>query len=78
MLWIACGSATQAASPSEYLILRPNMVKTGKHGRRVFHPGLETPAVAQGYAYGWFGAAPRGHWSRHTGYYNNYIRWTLR
>jgi hypothetical protein len=70
--------AVHAASPSEYVILHPNMVKMGKHGKRIYHPAEEVPAVAQGYAYGWFGAAPRNHWSRHTGYYDNYTRWSYR
>lgn len=79
MLTLAAPHLPQAtAQTSEYLILRPNMVKSGKHGKRTYHPGAEVPAVAQGYAYGWFGAAPRQHWSRHTGYYNNYLRWSHR
>lgn len=77
-----CGAggfaAAQEPSQTQYLILHPNMVKMGKHGKRIYHPAEEVPAVAQGYAYGWFGAAPRRHWSRHHGYYNNYVRWSLR
>lgn len=34
---------------------------------------------ANGYAYGWFGAAPRrSSMSRHFGYYRNYTQWSTR
>ena len=68
----------QEPQQTQYLILHPNMVKLGKHGRRIYHPAEEVPAVAQGYAYGWFGAAPRTHMLRHHGFYNNYVRWSFR
>jgi hypothetical protein len=76
----AAGNIAAALEPpqTQYLILHPNMVKMGKHGKRIYHPAEEVPAVAQGYAYGWFGAAPRSHWSRHHGYYKNYVRWSVR
>ena len=33
-------------------------------------------ARTSGYAYGFFGVAPRSHASRHFGYYRNYTQWS--
>lgn len=38
---------------------------------------LQSRATAP-YAYGWFGASPSPHWSRHFGYGQKYTQWTLR
>jgi hypothetical protein len=48
------------------------------------HPLPEAKAAtgqmleAQPYAYGWFGAQPRRHWSRHFGYYRTYTEWSAK
>jgi hypothetical protein len=34
-------------------------------------------ARTSGYAYGFFGVAPRSHASRHFGYYRNYTQWSF-
>jgi len=48
----------------------------GKH----YHPGYADAAMydarTSGYAYGFFGVAPRSHASRHFGYYRNYTQWS--
>jgi len=68
-----------AQSPP-YLILGAPAARAG-HGQqppRVSNTGVAYPVVTQTYAYGWFGAQPRRHGSRHFGYYRNYTQWTHR
>ena len=50
-----------------------------------YHPHAIDPYGGNGYAvqtssyaYGWFGVAPRRHYSRHFGYHNFYTEWTGR
>lgn len=75
---LACCQATVAAEPAPYIILRPAPVVAsparpiGAHGSRVI------VAPARPYAYGYFGATPRRHGYRHSGYYRNFIQWTFR
>ncbi|MHB0957567.1 MAG: hypothetical protein ACYC6N_00120 [Pirellulaceae bacterium] len=58
-----------------YLILRaPAQVSHGQP----YHPGRGYEVKPQAYAYGWFGAQPRSHWHRQTGYYSAYIQWSKR
>lgn len=68
----AVGWAAAPPIPS-YLILRaPAQTAQG----RPYYPGRAYEVKPQAYAYGWFGAAPRSHWHRHTGYYSGYIQWS--
>jgi hypothetical protein len=64
------------ATPPAYLVLR-GQESPGKY----HHPGHADAALydarASGYAYGWFGAAPRSHGSRHFGYYRTFTQWSF-
>jgi hypothetical protein len=64
------------AGPPVYLLLR-RAEAPGKH----YAPGRVDAAMVEartgGYAYGFFGAAPRSHVSRHFGYYRNYTQWSV-
>jgi hypothetical protein len=63
------------AEPPAYLLLR-RAESPGKH----YHPGYPDAASydvrTSGYAYGWFGVAPRSHASRHFGFYRTYTQWS--
>jgi hypothetical protein len=80
LILLLCGSIHQSAtarraaaqSPS-YLILR---APAQSHRGHAYYPGRGYEVKPQTYAYGWFGAQPRSHWKRHTGYYSNYIQWS--
>ncbi len=68
-------SPAASAAPPAYLILR-RVESPGRHHR----PGQADAAMydvrTSGYAYGYFGAAPRSHASRHFGYYGTYKQWS--
>ncbi|MCU0958712.1 MAG: hypothetical protein MUF48_01285 [Pirellulaceae bacterium] len=72
-------SAPAAASRAEdprvpsYLLLRAPAQTP--HGRP-YYPGRGYDVKPHAYAYGWFGATPRSHWHRHTGYYSGYLQWS--
>jgi hypothetical protein len=63
------------AAPPAYLILR-RAESPGKH----HHPGHADAAMydarTSGYAYGFFGVAPRSHASRHFGVNRIYTQWS--
>ena len=65
------------SAPPSYLVLR-RAEAPGRH----YAPGYSDAALyearTRGYAYGWFGAAPRTHASRHFGYYRTYTQWSWR
>ena len=63
-----------------YLVLGGTAARPvhGQDAPRISNTGVVYPVVTQTYAYGWFGAQPRRHWSRHFGYYRNYTQWTRR
>lgn len=64
-----------SAAPPAYLVLRRTEAPGPHH-----LPGEPDATLidmpASGYAYGWFGAAPRKHASRHFGYYRTYTQWS--
>jgi hypothetical protein len=64
-----------AAGPPAYLLLR-RAEAPGPHHL----PGQPDAALYEartsGYAYGWFGASPRTHASRHFGYYRTFTQWS--
>ena len=76
------GVPALAQAPPSYLILRTPQHATSvvPHTPGGYSPprGYAIPVQRPTYAYGWFGAAPRQHWSRHTGYYRNYTQWSAR
>ena len=61
-----------------YLILRTPAAPTKAQPTRQHYPGYKTVVSGDAYSYGYFGANPRRHSSRYTGYYNNYIQWANR
>ena len=76
-LVLAAGLAgTASAGPPTYLMLR-RPESPGKH----YQPGRPDAAMldarTSGYAYGYFGVAPRSHASRHFGNYRNYTQWNV-
>jgi hypothetical protein len=68
-------AAPAQAGPPAYLILR-RAESPGKFHR----PGHTDAALydtrTSGYAYGYFGVAPRAHASRHFGFYRTYTQWS--
>jgi hypothetical protein len=74
-LMIACISSTASAGPPAYLILR-RPESPAKHNGPGYSDVAPYDARTSGYAYGWFGAPPRSHASRHFGYYRVWTQWT--
>jgi hypothetical protein len=71
-------SAAEADSPP-YLVLRaPPLTPDAQHAGHRRPSAQIVPLEASPYAYGWFGARPGWHWSRHFGYYRNYTEWSAR
>ncbi len=73
-----CSVSARAQEPApdsrvpSYLVLQaPAQVHKGK----AYYPGRGYAVKPQAYAYGWFGAQPRDHWRRQTGYGAAYIQW---
>ena len=64
------------AGPPSYLLLR-RAESPGNHYRPGHADAAMYDARASGYAYGFFGTAPRSHASRHFGYYRNYTQWSV-
>lgn len=68
------GSAS-AGQPTYLMLRRPE--SPGKH----YQPGRPDAAMldarTSGYAYGYFGVAPRSHASRHFGINRNYTQWSV-
>ena len=65
-----------SAGPPSYLLLR-RAESPGKHYRPGYADAAMYDARTSGYAYGYFGVAPRSHSSRHFGYYRNYTQWSV-
>ena len=64
--------AAKPRAPS-YLVLR---APARAHKGHAYYPGRGYEVKTHAYAYGWFGAKPRRHWRRHTGYNSAYIQWS--
>ena len=69
------GTGTTEAGPPSYLLLR-RAESPGKHYQPGYSDAAMYDARTSGYAYGFFGVAPRSHASRHFGYYRNYTQWS--
>ena len=72
---VAVSQEMPALRPS-YLILRVPTAAVPHHPAHGSYPGNGLAVEATPYAYGWFGAQPRRHWSRHFGYYREYTEWS--
>ena len=64
------------AGPPAYLLLR-RPESPGPHYAAGYHDAASYDVRTSGYAYGYFGVAPRVHASRHFGYYRTYTQWTF-
>jgi len=64
------------AGPPAYLVLRRPESPAG-HLRPGYYDAAMYDARTSGYAYGYFGVAPRSHASRHFGYYRTYSQWSV-
>lgn len=62
-----------SAGPPGYLVLRRGE-SPGNHNRPGYYDAAFYDARTSGYAYGFFGAAPRSHFSRHFGTYRTYTQ----
>lgn len=78
-LALALGMAGQAtlgqAAPPAYLVLR-RVESPGPHGQTGHPDAAWIETRTSGYAYGFFGAMPRAHASRHFGFYRTYTQWS--
>jgi hypothetical protein len=63
------------AGPPAYLVLRRQESPQRKY-QAGYPDAARYDARSSGYAYGWFGAAPRAHAARHFGYYRTYSQWS--
>ena len=72
---LSLGASALAAGPPAYLLVRRVESPAKQH-----QPGHKDAAMydarTSGYAYGYFGTAPRSHASRHYGYYRTYKQWS--
>jgi hypothetical protein len=75
VLALGVAGSVQAGPPTYMMLRRPE--SPGKH----YQPGRPDAAMldarTSGYAYGFFGVAPRSHASRHFGVNRNYTQWSL-
>ncbi|MFT7638796.1 MAG: hypothetical protein ACI9G1_000521 [Pirellulaceae bacterium] len=67
-----------ADAKQRYLILKTPASPTRGHPTSQHYTGHKTVVSGDAYSYGYFGAAPRRHWSRYGGYYNSYNQWSSR
>lgn len=74
-LLLAATATPVMAGPPAYLLLR-RPESPGSHNSKGRPDAATCDVRASGYAYGWFGTAPRYHASRQFGYYRNYCQWT--
>ncbi|MFT5524422.1 MAG: hypothetical protein ACI9HK_002376 [Pirellulaceae bacterium] len=68
----------QSEAKQRYLILKTPAAATRAQPSVQHYPANRTVVSGDAYSYGYFGAAPRRHWSRHGGYYNSYTQWSGR
>jgi hypothetical protein len=69
------GAVSASAAPPAYLVLR-RVESPGPRHRPGHADAAMYDARTSGYAYGYFGAAPRTHASRHFGYHRVYKQWS--
>jgi hypothetical protein len=72
---LLASAASASAAPPAYLVLR-RVESPGPRHRPGHADAAMYDARTSGYAYGYFGAAPRSHASRHFGYYRVYKQWS--
>ena len=72
---LAAFTTCASAGPPAYLVLR-RAESPGKHHRPGHQDTVMLAAPTSGYAYGFFGVAPRAHASRHFGINRTYTQWS--
>jgi len=79
ILAVTTGTAgTAQADVPQYLVLRTPVANTPHRPTRGHYRGTARHVSSQTYAYGYFGAQPRRHWSRSFGYHRAYTQWSSR
>ncbi len=74
---LACAAlpvSPTSAEPPQYWLLRPPAQTRSLGHHRSYYPAQATYLSRHAYAYGWFGAPARQHWSRHEGYRQRYVQ----
>ena len=74
LLLVAVANVSSATPPA-YLVLR-RQASPGQNHRPGHADAAMYDARTSGYAYGYFGVAPRSHASRHFGYNRTYTQWS--
>jgi hypothetical protein len=77
-LLLTSNSLVVQADPPAYLVLQTPPAPLPHQPTYNLYPGTGLGVSTHSYSYGWFGAAPRKHWSRHFGYYRNYTQWSAK
>jgi hypothetical protein len=72
---LAVSASNGLAGGPAYLVLR-RAESPGKHHRPGQQDAVMYDARTSGYAYGYFGVAPRSHASRHFGVNRTYTQWS--
>jgi hypothetical protein len=72
---LAASTTSALAGPPAYLVLR-RPESAGKHHRPGQQDAVMYDVRSGGYAYGFFGVAPRSHASRHFGVNRTYTQWS--
>ena len=75
---LSLASSTARADHPAYLLLKTPADKGHHHPTHGYSPGYGYGVQTHAYAYGWFGAKPKTHWTRHLGYERNYTQWSSR
>ena len=75
LLTVGAATAVQAGPPTYLMLRRPE--SPGKHYQPGYPDAAMMDARTSGYAYGFFGVAPRSHASRHFGVNRNYTQWSI-
>jgi hypothetical protein len=75
LLVLGCLPSATFAGPPSYLLLR-DPESPGPKLQPGYPGSVSYDVRACGYAYGYFGVAPRAHCSRHFGIYRTYTQWS--
>jgi hypothetical protein len=75
LMLLATFTTSSPGGPPAYLVLR-RTESPGKHHRPGQQDAVMLAAPTGGYAYGYFGVAPRSHASRHFGVNRTYTQWS--
>jgi len=74
LLAVSISSPVNAGPPGYLVLRRPEA--PANHFRPGYYDAAMYDARTSGYAYGFFGVAPRSHYSRHFGTYRTYTQFS--